>query len=522
MQAPRKWIFLVPAAVLSPLVLALVVIKLVRIDWLRGDSAMYFQVLRNIAANGTPTSSLYRHIIAFTHSGLAKMTATGIASSTLIPPADGNSNILHLHSYFILFPLGLLAKIIPVDFLLAGVFVLTFVGLVYLVVVVLLKKSVPVTSIILLALIIMIHPAWSRSVLFGQFYPDRIFMLAGFLLMLLAAGTKQSRAALVGIAVLCASIDERGALSAGGALLLYVLLYWRAVHDKLFKLITAAMLLIFAELMFRFVIHNGAYGSFMPTNIYSLLIELSQPSFTNGIYTFLFVNLALLIIASFEWRAALIALVMMLPNILGNIGGAEKTGWSTHYPSFYFPILVWAATFGLTRAYQLASKVKLKWIFYTGVSAMLLLICVIRPYAVPPQLSLAELSRNFVPTLIAQSQNYISPAGIELYRSGELLSAAIPEGATVTTVEGGMPFLYHNRTLYFFPMDLDQADYAVLPVTRGKNGLVYGGIVSVLGPAEQQLINSVIAKRMRSDGYDLDHPNIISGLAIAVIKRNTH
>lgn len=519
MKKPALWIYLVPASILLPLCAALIALKIIRVDLLRGDSAIYFQTLRNIAAHGTPTSSLFTHVLFFVQSHLPKMTASQIAASPLLTPAGGNENILRLHSYFVLFPIGLLAKIVPVSWLLPIVFALSFVGFVYLAVVMLLRRSIPAAGAAIFGLIVMTHPAWGDSILFGQFYPDRIFVLSGFVLMALASRERASRWAFIAVALLCASINERGALTAGGALLLYTLLYWRTVTDRTFKLVTSAALLVFGELMLKIVVVNSAYSTFLPTSLHVLMKELQQPHFVNGIFILLLVNAALFAIAFFEWRAAIIALIVMLPNVFGNIGGAEKTGWSTHYHSFYFPILVWAAVLGFTRAYRLASAHRMKWAFYAGAGAALLLTGSVVPFASTPEIALAQLAQTFLPTVTAQVQTFVSPRGVALYLLGQEVSAAVPEGASVTTPEAGMPFLYHKRSVYFFPMNIDTANYAVLAVWPSGNGYTYGGALSFLGAAELSRVNNVILKRMRKDGYDLNNPHVIPGLGIAIVKR---
>jgi len=518
-KRPALWIYFVPASILLPLCAALIALKIIHIDALRGDSAIYFQTARNIAAHGTPTSSLFTHVLFFVQSHLPKMTASAIAASPLLTPPGGNENILRLHSYFVLFPIGLFAKIIPVEWLLPIVFALSFVGLVYLAVVMLLRRSIPAWGAAIFGLMVMTHPAWGESILFGQFYPDRIFVLSGFVFMALASRERAPRWAFIAVGLLCASINERGALTAGGALLLYTLLYWRTVPDRTFKLVTSVALVVFGELMLKVVVVNSAYSTFLPTSLHALLKELQQPHFVNGILVLLLVNAALFAIAFFEWRAALVALVVMLPNVFGNIGGAEKTGWSTHYHSFYFPILVWAALLGFVRAYHLACERRVKWLFYCGAVAALLLIGSIVPFAGVPEIALTQLAQTFVPTVIEQVQTFVSPRGVALYRLGQEVAAAVPEGASVTTPEAGMPFLYHERSVYFFPMNIDTADYAVLAVWPNGNGYTYGGAVSFLGAAELSRVNNVILKRMRKDGYDLNHPHVIPGLGIAIVKR---
>ena len=42
-------------------------------------------------------------------------------------------------------------------------------------------------------------------------------------------------------------------------------------------------------------------------------------------------------------RVAIIAMACLVPNVIITVGGAEFTGWTTHYHAMYFPILIFTA-----------------------------------------------------------------------------------------------------------------------------------------------------------------------------------
>ncbi len=121
---------------------------------------------------------------------------------------------------------------------------------------------------------------------------------------------------------------------------------------------------------------------------------------------------------------------------------------------------------------------------------------------------------------LQDASTYFNSAGLQQRATAYEIAQAIPEHTIVTTVESGMPFLYHNRTIRFFPVDLEHADYAVLNFTRMPDGSVsYSGAITFLGPREQALLNDVVTARMRRDGYDLGHPVIFPSFGLAVVKR---
>jgi hypothetical protein len=78
-----------------------------------------------------------------------------------------------------------------------------------------------------------------------------------------------------------------------------------------------------------------------------------------------------------------------------------------------------------------------------------------------------------------------------------------------------MESLYSGRTLRFFPIDIDHADYAVL----FHSGADYGGVVNFLGPAETAKVNAMIVARMQRDGYDFAHPVYVAGNGLVAVRR---
>jgi hypothetical protein len=94
---------------------------------------------------------------------------------------------------------------------------------------------------------------------------------------------------------------------------------------------------------------------------------------------FLLVNASLLVVALFDVRAALIALFLMLPNIVGTLGGAEKVGWSTHYQDEYLPALIWAALLGFVKAYATWPRIRYRAALLGGVALVIVFLALLNP-----------------------------------------------------------------------------------------------------------------------------------------------
>jgi hypothetical protein len=78
-----------------------------------------------------------------------------------------------------------------------------------------------------------------------------------------------------------------------------------------------------------------------------------------------------------------------------------------------------------------------------------------------------------------------------------------------------MPTLYKSRTIYYYPIGIDVADYAVLRIHKEPSGrVIYRGAVSYLGQDNLWKLDMCLNARMRKAGYDLEHPMIVADIAI--------
>ncbi len=488
-----------------------------------GDTAAYLQVIENIASRGVPVSQLEANLIAYQESGIVHLTAAEIAKDPLAPPAVNEANEFHGHLYLILYPIAAFTKILPTDFVIVCVDVLSFMGLVLLAYFFLRQSGISIVASCLFCLTIVSHPAWSQGLLYGQFYPDRIFLVGGLALALVTMRKTPSRLPFIGAALFCLLIHERAAIYAGTFLLLYVGLYWKSSGpDRLLKLGAGIALLLYgfvSSMFFLEQLYNGNF--FKAANFIALFQNQDYIQYT---LLYLLANAVFLILALFEPRAALIAFVLMLPNIFGNIGGAEKTGWSTHYQSYYLPVLIWAAIMGFISAYnRFATRLPHVALLVLTALGSAALMSLGPDRAEGVNVSLDQTPKSFFPTLVREATTWLGPAGVARQAAVNEARIAIPEGSVATVPEALMAVLYERRTLRFFPFDIDHADYAVLAVTGSEGGRVtYGGFSgSRLGPEEDRKINEVLLARMRADRYDFAHPTFLPVFGSAVLKR-TH
>lgn len=519
------------------LFVAVFAFKMIRVDQFRGDSAMYFQAADNVAHGKALSSQTQASIVDYLNNQkFQNLTSDDIREN---PNAffgyasSGERSLLLGHAYFIMYPLAEFARIFSSRAVLLFSFVASFVGMLVLAYLVLRRENVPALGAVAFCLLIVAQPAWTDGLLWGQFYPDRLFLFLGLLVMVLCAKTvannvpakNRARLILLGASVVCASINERSAIVPGLFMILYALLYWKKPGgDRYFKMALGAALLCYGLFIVKMLIpSDGDYGSFFPTSWHRLVAETHAPAFWPMVELFLLVNIPLLLLAVFEWRAAVIVAFLMLPNIFGNIGGAEKVGWATHYPSFYFTPLVWAGLTGYGAFCRKFKAVNQRAAPLAVIAVFLGFLAMLNPSSYQPfSVGRANVQLSFWPAFLNQARMFFfqSVDRAALAQSVAALQQAIPDGSVVSSVEAGMPHLYRARTIEYFPMDIDHADYAVLSATTIDGKTTFSGTINYNTPQERQQVDDLVLARMKHDGYDLAHPVLLPRLdGLAVVRR---
>lgn len=486
----------------------------------QGDTAMYYQSVHAITKRGVPFTSVGEGSIWLHQYRPFRLSAAELARDPLPPSPVPEANILVWHSYFVLYPIALLTLFLPTPGVLVAIYVLSFTGALLFAYFLIRRSGVPLLPALLYCLLLVTYPAWSQG-LSGQFYPDRIFVLAGLLFMY-AVSTKRSPIWLqVALAVLCASITERGALIAGIATLAYLGLSWRSTEQRYFRLGLGIALLAVSFVEFHSLINNEN-GAYLARSVGQFLKWCSRPAFAHALLFYVLVNLPLLVLAFFDRRGAAVAVLLMLPNVFGTIDLSEKIGWTTSYHSYYMPALILASARGFSMAYTRAAGTRNRSLLLIGTGALALFLAALDPFSYNPiDLRAANIASSFVPQLIAQVR-HLPDARVDYAADDAAIRNAVPVDARITAVESAMPILFQNRNIQFYPLGMDSADYAVLSMTTEADGTPYlfGGFRSYRGPADQKLADAVLLARLRKDGYDVDHPLVFTETGYVVLKHS--
>lgn len=474
------------------------------------DSVYMVENIDSTYAEGVPRSHVNRsaHVAIST---VIKQQAQDVCAQPLDAGNAEFTNVFERHAYGILYALAPLRGIASGQAIAAFSQALSFVGLIFAAHLFLRKRELGIPASLAFIALLAVHPAWSESA-FGQFYPDRLFIFAGFVYITLLyrrlIGENVSAALILSVALLTAIIHERAALMVGISTIIIMAVYrghkgWTR-KDVPF-LVVGVGVMVYAIVYMKLVQNNADYGSFSSAAANFLYNLQMNEAFRQGAEKFLLVNLPYLVLAIFEWRLALVALGAMLPNIIGSIGGAEKTGWSTHYHSFYFPFLVAAAAAGYLRLYGLLQRKRWRWSGFIIMMVVVVFMAKLNPYTRSPLLEWGH-GTNALNKALGISVNTSAGAGIKaasLFK--RQLAEHVPAGVTVTTTEGIMPALYGDgRILHYYPLALMAADYAVLPYSRDEHGAIrISGAVTYLGNENRAELDACLNERIWSSGYDV-------------------
>lgn len=486
------------------------------------DAAFMMEVLSSIRETGVPTTYLGPSFIDAV--GTFSFNAETLCKADLIPSGRGLS-VLDSHSYFILYPLAALTWLFPPHAILAVANGLGFVAIIYILYWILRRQGVSTIGAVAFCLLVMAHPAWSQASL-GDFYADRFFMLLGLLYVALLydALIRQGKLGrgylllVLAVGLLAASTTERGAIMIAMFTIATLVLYRKSIADKKLKIVLA----IFSAGLFLGVVvyvklvhvHHEGTGSLsaLIQGIPRFLDQIQVPEYAAKVKEYLVINVLLFgMFSIFNWRLALIAFAVLLPNLLTTIGGAEKNGWATHYHSMYFPFLVFSTALGVGRLWNLlnAAKYRLALVF-----VLLGLIPAISGYSESYGARHGAMTR-MIGFYIKGEDSYERNLSSQLHQVYE----AVPEGVKVATSEGFVPTLYRNRTIYYYPVGIDLADYVVLTrVVRPDGSHYFAGAVSYIG--ESQEADECLTKRLRENGFNVDSPDLLVGDMAVLARKN--
>ncbi|ESS15126.1 hypothetical protein MOLA814_00701 [Betaproteobacteria bacterium MOLA814] len=487
---------------------------------LQGDVGQLYLLLENIHSGNGPFNPWQPSLNDFIfYQRLVTLDAYKLCEMVL-ESADYKAvdyNHFRFHLYLILYPVSLFLYLFDAPYVAHGFNILSFVLFLFLSFKIARKSKIPVFMSMLAVIAISFHPAWSWSIV-GQPYVDRMFLPLGLLLFYYTDNREKTFYPMLFVLAIAVLIVEKVILYSGIFLILYSILFYKDYYDKrdlVRRLLLGIAVLVIFFIVVKFYINNSYYTSSIPFSVEALINLFSNELFLNGTKSLLLVNAPLLLPALiFRPKIFLIAFIMLLPNILGNIGGAEKTNYYTHYHTLYFPFVVYAFIQGVGAFFKRISAIKAACAFsiYLVITASFYLLL---GFDGKQNIQLVNSpTTNLYATFFYNISKNLSP-----YRNiSTLIESNIPENAKISSIEAGWPYLYKFQKLVIYPLDFEKSDFLLVGYEKIGSQFYYSGYQGYLGPQHNRIVNDCLNTRISKDGYDVESPIILSP-SLAVLKR---
>ena len=425
-------------------------------------------------------------------------------------------NHLNFHKYYILFPLSLLMFFLDGPLLFQSAVIGAYIFFLYFVYKICSKKIKGWCIPIFVTTCILLHPAWSWSILW-QPYVDELFLPFGLLLVYYSTkpNLKDDIYKYLFILLACSLIVEKTVLYTGIYLILCFFLYPKLSRNKkIFNLTIGIGFLLFFVFTIKFNINNTYYQKSIDFNLIGIYQQFENKIFFNGTVSFILINGLLLIPALFfSFRSFLIAVILMLPNIIGNIGGAEKTTFATHYHILYLPFLAAAFISGVSGFCNRFEK------SYKNYGLFLYFTVVIFLY------SFVVINENRQ-IAFDSKQIYLNPVRIFYYmrdldaydKARRVVKQTIKSDASISSIESAWPFLNDYLNVRMYPFDIDKVNHVILGYQKRENGYFYTGFGSFINAEAQDQVNLCLNERLKKNGFNMSNPALMSG-SIAILSK---
>jgi hypothetical protein len=377
-------------------------------------------------------------------------------------------------------------------------------GLVYIVYYFSSVKPIGLISRAILILLVILSPVFFLS-LQGQNYMDRLFFGPGVYVVLNLMNRRRTRFqnnSLIGLALLSFTISERISLVLGATIILSLLWKVNNWEARDFTLLTLGTVGVCWYLYWSSNIARSQYSGNTSIEVMkNNLLEAINGTRTTQLSLFILGNAVLLILCLFDKKGLFLGSISMVPNLLVSVGGAELTGFLTHYHSIYLPILVASASIGLSQIEVYQKKMKLfKPVF--GSIIVVCFICQIISVAPKDGHSMQEralyslgkaadsfgLTKNDILDIRLANKNALLKLIKKVDRDG------------ITTSPEVMPVLSSLgfSDLHFFPIDLGQSKYVIASYLDSSMdyprdsafGMVPPGLLEQWGPDLQEILTN--------------------------------
>jgi hypothetical protein len=501
----------IPVVALTLVSAILAVIKVRSGASFMGDTGNYYILLENIHKGLGPYNQFMATLVDYSYiDKIHSMSVVEFCKTSFNSIAHSADDFNHFkfHFYPILYPISTFLYLFEAPYVTHFVDIFSFFSFLYLAYFILLKNQCGYVTSFLVTVLISTHPAWSWSIQ-GAPFPDRIYLPFGLLAFYLIDFKNSTKYGLLALSI-CGTIVEKVILYSGIFLILHTLLFYKKNRNIAARLAFGLFMILVFELLKRYQLtSNPYYESFINLSPGALLNLFKDSYFFNGALSFLLVNLPfLLVILIKSPRLFIITFAMMVPNIIGNIGGAEKTGYFTHYHTLYFPFLVYSfcISFGeLIKDMALINR-NLLLLKYPALLFTFVFFSSIN-FSELQKIKLAFNDRNLYTSYF--SRIYKDKNNYDFITSE--INKNIPKTSKISSVEGGWPYLYQHLNSAFLPYEIDTSDFLIVYYSESNGKYIYSGVSSFNGVEATNAMNVCLNTKIENAKFNTGKPIKLNG-----------
>jgi hypothetical protein len=344
--------------------------------------------------------------------------------------------------------------------------------------------------------------------LVGQPYMDRLFFGPCIAVLYLIECEKYlSRNGFIltfSLVLLTISLSERAALMIGITVLIQLI--FKVFHSKLrnkksYALITLSLLSILWYFVWNYIFSNTPYsGVITLQDVFRNLSELFVGARHQNFQTFIFCLFPFLLFGLFQIKYLFLSLVVILPNLIYTIGGAELVGFATHYHAHYLPIISFML---FVKPFDTKRDTKRIKSFRSGIYAFSALVGITASmsYLTPPsqspfQLSNVNLTVQHIgnalgaqPSNIRDSRKFSREERLTLFNQ-----TFLKMGRNISAPEGLMPALtlLGFEKIDYFPIGLGFNHIVIVPFTDATFSRVEISLYGLVPEADRSIWSSKI------------------------------
>ena len=496
---------------------ALTILRVYGMHGFNGDTAQLYLQLNNVHKGIGAYNPLLPSIMDFLNLHYGTMNAGDICQSDFLPSQYllDDYNHFKFHAYFILYPISFLVYIFSAEFVSQWVTIFAFIIFIFLCYYIAIANKASKIFACTLALSITLHPAWSWAIQ-GQPYVDRWYLPFGLLIFYLVDRDKKNIIGLFLLLAISSLIVEKVFIYNSIFLFAYALLSYKNEEKKYFfiQIVASVVSLIIFYCLLKLYLKNFYYSTSIPFSYSELVNLFNYPGFIAGTVSLVLVSLPFMLPAIFvDKKLFIISLIMLAPNIFGNIGGAEKIGYVTHYHTLYFPFLAYVFITSIVKIYIKFQGEK------TGkYLCFIYLLCV----------SIFYYGLNFsadssIKFSINSSLNYVRYFvddfnNLKFDREPQkIIDSIVPKNSSVTSIEAGLPLVYQYKNIHFYPLNLGKSDFVITGYIRDEGSIKLTGYFGYKGQNHIEETNKCMERVLKSY-YDTEHLVLLNNY-LALLKR---